>query len=290
MILVKRQSLRDSIVQLLCYSPNMSAQDIHREANRARPYTPQAVFKELRKLQEESAVVRIRKRYSLNITWAFELMRLSDVVEKNYVSQDALRQLLPAQRRKASWAFHDLLRMKNFWGELVILLVKHSNSHCVLSWNPHPWAYLLRTSSESQFLRALDAMGGKMYKIIGGTTYLDRWSKKLWERANVEYSFAPSPFEDEHLYFNVVDDYVISIELDALTSAAIDDLYRSIHSDQEVSIPELISFFRRKVNGTVTLEHNPRKAQSYRRKFQQFFGFRNDEIALTPPVAAVSAG
>ncbi len=268
-------------------NPDKSAHDIRESLSKqGRSYTVQAVFKELRKLQEDKVVVRMRQRYGLNLSWAINYMHLGDVIESNYFRHDFLLGLLPnGRKKKNSWSFHNLYRMKSFWAEILLVLVKRAESPYILSYNPHPWAYLLQSAPESQFIKALQMSNAKMFKIIGGKTPLDLASKKLWDQGLIEYSFVDSPFHSERSsYFNVIGDYIVTVKLDEALTTAVEKLYEGTKSIEELRHQEVFNLFRSKARSNVTIERNKEKASKIYRKFQQFFGFRDSRKSPLPPV------
>lgn len=274
MILQADKNLEDYLVEFLTERPNIDVHHIRESLFQiGKKYTIQAIYKGLRKLQNGGVVVKTGKSYSLRIPWVIDLKNISDQAYKNYFESPSIASLLPEIGKKEIWHFTNLLKLNDFWSQILLLLIQQSKNKILLGYNPHTWFHLVQTEKEHQYLKSIGLAKGKLYLIIGGKSYLDRWAQKYFDKKVVEFSFAKSPFEEKvNDYINVIDDYVITVKIDQTTNKAIDKLYSTISAIENINISEILRIFDSNVKASIWAEKNPEKAEKIRRKFKNFFG------------------
>lgn len=276
MLFEERQNLEESIVRLLSVRPGLSAGEIMRISSQLdRPFCTAAVYKELAKLLERGVLVKIKRRYSLSLTWTLDVLSFSQRLSENYLKNPRATFVLPEPGREVCLKFTNLLRVNDFSSHIILLLVALSEDKRVFSWNPHPWFYLVQTSQESGYIRGLKKSGGKFFKVIGGETYLDRWTTQFWkDQKTTAVRFLPNAFEaNRRLYFNVVGDFIASFMLDSAAAKMIDSLYGSVKSYRQLDLPQLFESFQRRVRATFRVKHDRKAAAALRLRFKPFFQF-----------------
>ena len=235
----------------------------------------QKFYKELRKLQSSGVVFKLKQSYGLRLPWAIDFMSLADTISNTYVNPPLLSSILPDKNKKKIWHFDNLLKLNDFWSHILLILIQHSKKKILLGWNPHPWFHLVQAKQEEQYLKSLGLAKSKLYLIIGGNTYLDRWTEKFLNKKVVEYSFGKSVFEkNRSIYLNVIDDYVVTVKMDTKTNQEIENLYKNIISVENMNIATMLRIFHSKVKASVWLEKNLRKADILRGRFTKFFGVK----------------
>lgn len=276
MLLQTKESLEELIVRTLAASANLTATQIkERIPATTKGYSIQAVYKELRKLRSEGVIVKLKQKYSLRLPWALDFIALADTISSSYVDAPSFASIAPERNKRKIWRFNNLLKLNDFWSHVLLLLINQSQKKILLGWNPHPWFHLVQTKQEEQYLRALAIAKGRLYLIIGGSTYLDKWTERFFDKRIVTYSFARSPFQDERsTYLNIVDDYVLTVKLNNETTEAIENLYRNTTSPEGMNFPAMLAIFYKKVNASIWLEQNHRKAAALKSRFSRFFGER----------------
>ena len=273
------ERLEDLIVRHLSARKSATAAWLQQRISKeVRPYTLQAIYKELTNLQNGGVVVKSGNEYCIKLSWAIELVNLSQIVESNHLSSPTVESLLPAAGESRRWVFHDWIKMGNFWQHIDVCLFEASKSKVMFKWTYHPWFYLWER--QVSFDRALRKTGSKFYRIVGGQTYLDRSCAKYWTPPLYQFSFASGPFEGEITrYIDVIDDYVLTNKLNARAVTMLDEFYNSIHSKADVDVRKTVNLLTEKVTISMHLEHNPKKAQKLRKKFCDFFGLTPQNIS-----------
>jgi hypothetical protein len=274
MILQTNKNLEDYAVEILAENPNVEAHQIKEKLSQfGKKYTIQAIYKTLNKLIEGGVVVKLGKLYSLRIPWVLDLENLTGKIRTTYLESPLVKGVLPDNNKKEVWRFNNLLRLNDFWSQILLILVQQSEDKKLFGYNPHPWFHLVQTEQELQYLKSIGIAKGKLFLIIGGRTYLDRWAEKYFDKKIIEYSFAKSSFKEKNFdYINVIDDYIVTVKIDQVTTEAIDKLYSKTTSFEAINISELLGIFDSKVKASFCLEKNPDKALKIKKRFKDFFG------------------
>ncbi|MSU55698.1 MAG: hypothetical protein EXS51_00075 [Candidatus Taylorbacteria bacterium] len=272
MLFGTKEQLEERIIRLLGEKTPLIAGEIRMHLGR-KPPSIQGVYKALRALQREGALVKFKKQYSLQMAWVLSLFSFTDSLSKMYL--DATHEhLIPDRGQKRSWKFTNLLRLNELWSHLLLILSSGPDRKKLLGWNPHLWFHLVQTKQEKQYINALSQAGRKLYVIIGSKSFLDTWAATSFlSKETVTYSFGKSPFHGKNTaYKNIIGDYVLTVTLHPTTLEQIEELYRTTSSFSPTLIQKAITLFTDSKPAKITLEHHTRKAAQLRRKFEQFFG------------------
>jgi len=242
------------------------------------------LYKELKKLIDAGIVFKVGTSFRLHMNWVLELLNLSQTVKTHYLEGSPFIPELPHEGAKVKWKLTNLYRLNDLFTNVVLTLVRQSSSKLHLSWNPHPWFHLLQSQQEVLFFRALRSFSVRMYKIVGSATPLDRWSEQFWDPEMVVWSYAPSPFHSQRgSYFSVVDDFIVTVELNARTVRRLDTLYGGASDPApkrggDTSVAQLLDprvitlLFDERAPATLTLSRQAKKAQQIRRQYADYFG------------------
>ncbi len=275
MIFQSKESLENTIVLYLTDHPSKSAHEIYEYINsKEKKYSLQGVYKELKKLDTLGVIIKIEKRFSLRLPWVLELTSLADKVSEKYLNPK-FSSLLPDENQKEIWHFDNLFKLNHLWTQILLTLVEQSKEKVILGWNPHTWFHLAETKEEERYIKALELSESKLYLLIGGDHYLDKWAEKYLEKSYIKYSYAKTAFQEERSrYYNVVDDYVITVKLDEGTTYAIEALYEKTLSEKDLNISEIMDIFNKKVKASIWLEKNKAKADEIKGRFEKEFVLR----------------
>ena len=263
-------SLSGKIIELLGEKPILTAAQINSFLSKTgnKPYTEQAIFKELKKLQQGSVVTKSNSKYWLNLSWVSSLVSLGEKIEENYYSLKTLKQFLPEENEHYSWEFSNLLSLRNFWGHMVIVMLNSSKTNALYSWNPHPWYYHLNPEGQNQVWSAIEKTNAKVFRLIGGKSPLDLEVKKNWGK-KVIYSFGESTFsKKQSLYFSCIDNYLLEITLSPSLTRRIENYYSGTGSQQN-DYSKFIELLTAKTRVKVKLENNPIKSKRLKKYFER---------------------
>lgn len=269
MLFAAPEQLEDKLIRHLAGSHAASA-----EALRARfsSYSIQAVYKALRKLQRQGVVVKNKFAYSLRLPWVLDMVTLGEQLNDYSTSPKDLINSF-AQAPKTTWRFTSLLKLNDFWSQVLLALLQHSRSRTIYAWDPHTWFHLVQTAQEAQFIRSIKLAKSKLVLLVGSNSFLDRWAKQFWLPQVVESHFSIRHFASQQsTYINVIDDYVLTVKLADEATAKINNIYSNTTSMETLKLPEVIRFFSEPHRGAVYLEKNLTKAFAFTKKMQRIFG------------------
>ncbi len=265
--------LSGQIIELLGKKPFLTAAQINSILSKpgGTPYSEQAVFKELKKLQQSSIVAKSNSKYWLNLSWVSSLVSLGETIEENYYSLKTLKQFLPEEGEQYGWEFSNLLSLRNFWGHMVIVMLNSAKTNTLYSWNPHPWYYHLNPDGQKQVWSAIEKTNAQVFRFIGGSSPLDLDVKKNWSK-NVSYSFGKSTFsKKQSLYFSCIDNYLLEINLSPSLTRRIEKYYSNTGSKQN-NYSEFIELLATKTRIKVKLQNEPSKCQRLKKEFEKHLG------------------
>jgi DNA-binding Lrp family transcriptional regulator len=270
MVLPNQTSLKAQIIALFRKEPRISASDIHKILKNR--YTLQAVYKELRTLLAEGIVQKIGTEWSLNMSWILQLQAFSGRLAATYFKNPSVVPAIP-KGGQIRWSFRNLLDMDDYWGFVLLYLVRNDKAKRILSWNPYLWFNVFHTEHEDRFFKSVHLLNGKAYTVVGRDCFLNRWATEYLRRNNVTHSMAPSPFRDlMNVYFNVVGDYILTIKLSRNTDRDLQRLFQETQSFENLDLVNFSDILMKRGRATMTLEHNPQKAKKLRRQFSLYFG------------------
>jgi hypothetical protein len=273
MLLQTDEILEDLIVKCLAHRAQVSAVWI-KENVRARygqTFTTQAIYKGLSKLQAEGVVVRLKKHYSLTLSWSMRFVTLADMIHEVYLAKSPLNLLLSEKVTKKAWRCSDFSKVANLWLQTRLALLRHTGESSFFEWQPHPWLDLLQGEMHRQYLQTLASCRYSGHVIVGGTEKIDRAIVKRWGSRVITASFDKETFRDmPSQYLSVVGDFIFSVEVAPVHHNALTRLCREVSMSGDISLVE--PFFKKKAKFAVKLEENSRKAKSLTKRFRDYFG------------------
>lgn len=274
MLTQKPKNISESIIQLFRIKQDYTAKEllplVKAEYGKC---SERALYKQLGLLIEAGVIVRTGTRYSVSLTWVLSLMSLGEELYDSIVSEHLQHDYLPLAGAKRTWRFRDLQHLDRFWIEMIFLLFESSKSRQMYVWVPFFWFDLVHYHKDLEAQAAMKKAGNKMFMMLGEDSYLTRLPEKYWSREVYEWSYAPGPFvEEDNLYYDVIDDYVMTIELTPKTTRRIQELFNDVTGPEDLKQIGRFEAIKSNAPVTLTIEHNPKKARKMLRQFQEYFG------------------
>lgn len=271
------ERLEEAIIEAFSRTPYMTAGNLAAAvAKRGRPFTIQAVYQELRKLQRERIVTKVRDRYMLRIAWVLEMVELTDRLYSAYSRHGSLLDLLPAEGERVSWKISSVSRLVTFWAQINLALLTVSGERKLFEFLPHIWFHLAAGSDETQFLKSLRLTGVTYYCAVQGDSYLDRAYLKTATAVNAEIRFGLSPFRQPmETYHGVIGDFLVTCKLSQKVRLEIERLYKAVLGPADYPSGTFAELFNCKEPATFLVERGTPRAKKYRKQFAEFFGVPN---------------
>jgi hypothetical protein len=266
-------TLAQALISILAKKKSASARWLwQRSAAVYRSCSIQAVYKELRKLEQTGVVIKAGKEYCLSLSWILSSLHHFDGLYTSLMTNSSLSTTLDKNHRHGSWKFYDLARTDDFWVQMMLNLFQESAQRQMYCWLPFPWFELVHHPKEVRFEESIRKLRAHMSNIIGGDGFLWRYCTKEWPTDVYDTSFAPSPFKDLcDTTLLVIDDFVLSIKSDDATTKMLKRFFSEVNSAADLTPQRVTKLLTSKVRFQVKLEKNLAKATKLERVFRNYF-------------------
>lgn len=275
------KKLQDRIIELLAQSPYLTPLQVHsRVQSTEASYSIRAVYKEVHNLIKEGIVVRLGGALGISLPWLTELSAFVDTAQERYTSPETLKRLLPTRDAPLKISFSDLNALDTFCSQLMSTLHFEYPSKAMFAWHPRQWFHMVRNEAESRLKHSVATAQYKRYIIVGGDSYLDQLFLRNLP-ANYVASTAKGPFHGERdTYYGVIADTILTVKLGKQSAETIDALYERVKSRHDFTDAALITFVRSKIRSRVSVELDPKRAASLKRKFCDYFGISKNSSEI----------
>ena len=273
MLLTTEPSLEQITLRLLAAQPQITAEEIRQQASEGKnTYSHAAVYKVLSRLQANGLVIRAMSRYSLSLSWVFDLLTFADNVSRTYFADSYIESLIPAAGSKLSWKFSNLVRCNDFWNQLLLALLKHTPPEDVFAWVPYPWFVVLQDDRESRLHQAFKMSRRKFYTNFGPSGPFESAVRKLYKHKNQTISFARGPLADlEGSYIDVIGDYILTVALPTDAARRIQTQLHELGASKESNPGKFLAVIAEPCKIKVVLECSPKKAARLKKDLTAFF-------------------
>jgi hypothetical protein len=227
MLFQSHETLEEIIVRCLAGRGAYTAKDLHQYISKnIRVVSVKAIYKALNELLDQTVIIKISKSYFLHLQWVQNMGALSVAMEKSSVIQlESTLETLEA-KRVVRWDFKNFIHANRFWTHFLLLSVKKSRKKLVYEWCPHPWYYFVDSSAERHFQRTMSRNKVNMVRVVGGASELDTSPRNLWDQVHGSTYFMPNQTSLPNTeYFNVIDDYYISLKVSKSVADRLDTIF-----------------------------------------------------------------
>lgn len=280
-----KQSLRSSLMNLFAQRAAWTAEQFLAELPRIyKKVSKQALYKELRQLEEDGMVVRASRSYTLRLAWVLELSAFANTLQNLLLEQDGIVAGFELKEGIEEWEFSDLHRADLFWTQLILALLKHNPSRKIYSWIPHPWFHIVHADREKEFWNALHFYQPQFLISVGGATPLDKEWISIVDTDCATVRFGGTPLHTSpSTCFELHGDYLVVVTLDRRTTEEIDHVFSTIASVNELTPPMLMRLIGRDGRIIVRVEKGTPRVERMRAKFLEHFS------EATPPAVQRAA-
>ncbi len=239
MIVSKKQSIEDIIVETLAKNPYTEGPALVQLINIIRPKTTkQAVYAALKLLQSSETVAKVGNKYFLSRVWLQKIYQLFRDQKQKEIVRDAIFDL--NEKESISYHFPSLLSCDTYWAHVFNLLVEQIPKNCpTFLWNPHQIFIIGRTDIEKDIFTEFERQEKHGYFIIGGNTPLDKEFKRKWTNNYVSIDINDTRLFPNTYYLNVIGDFIIGVFFSKKLAEEIEKFYHTNHS----LTPQKISAF-----------------------------------------------
>lgn len=272
--------LEEIIVEELGTKRSLTVSALRRIIDRKhRPCSKQAVYKAISRLQDEGIIVKVGQELSLKSSFIINILRFADKLAERQTVGLSKAELIAGAKAKLKWQFTDIKKMDDFWAHTLISLLQDNKHPVAFEWVPRPWFELVHREKEKQFQQILKNKNKRIYLMVGGRGYLDKYCSQFWPGEIYTYSLSEGPFESiRNTYFDVVGDYILTFRFDKYTTERIESFFESVNKSSDLSVRGYNRIFAHSMKITAGLELNAKKANKLRTQFVNFFGIPSPRI------------
>lgn len=240
--------------------------------------SPQAVYKELRKLRRREVVVSHGKIMSLSVLWLKKVASFFAEAQSLYSGESMNEPYLKMEDGDSLvYRFANPDNMDSFWGHAVLVLTGKVNvDDYVYLYNPHEWFLAARPESELEIFRIIHESNKNLIVCVSGNTILD---KKLGELLiyNSQQYFASGEhlFKKENYYINIFNDFIIEVWIDSQTAKKIEKFFQREKEITPHGMDEIQDIISQKGKNKFKISRNRKKAEQLKRKIGKYFHIKN---------------
>jgi len=265
-------SLEQISIRIMSERPYVTAEKLRTLAStNKRDFSPAAVYKVLTKLLASGVVVKAGTKYSLSLTWIFDIFAFAERLSKSYFCEEYLDSLLPEAGKRRAWKFTDLRKCNDFWNQLLLALLRRTPNVDSYAWVPSPWFVLLPEDRDSRLQQVFRMTNRKFYSAFAASRRFEPVVRKLYNHKNQILAFGKKPFQTKDArYLDIVGDYVLTVSIDDKTSNEISMLFTE-SKKSELNANTALAILRQRCRATITIEQSPRKASRLRGSLARLF-------------------
>ena len=173
-----RDRLSSQLVEILSQETSLSVSEIEkrlfeRYGSMAASAT---LYRRIAKLLENQVVVAHRRRFSLNLVWVSQILRLAQGLQRTYgFPACEVVQLPRREGTSRTYTASSLRQLDPLWNSLMLEIGTRSGEKAWYGYNSHPWFALGMHGFEEALFRSLFGAGVKTYLLYGNDTWLDHY-------------------------------------------------------------------------------------------------------------------
>lgn len=240
MLISKRRSIDDIVVETLAKQPNLEGPALLAVVEKIRPNTTkQALYAALAGLLENETVAKAGSKYFLSQIW---LRRIHKLFGKGSVDQ-AIFDLINDE--SIQYRFPSLMSCDTYWAHICSLLADKLSSHQALFlWQSHYWFIIGRKTVEKDILDDFKTKNKHAFFSIKGTTSLDMEFKKEFRDDLIAINTGDENNFPDNYHLHIYGDFLIEVFLDKKLAERIDEFYKAnteLNKENQAEFEKLIS-------------------------------------------------
>lgn len=270
MILSKKQSIEDIIVETLAKNPYTEGPALVTLISKTRPKTTkQAVYTALKSLLQSETVAKVGSKYFLSRTWLQKIYKLFQAQKEKELAKDAVFEL--KDKQSISYHFPSLLSCDTYWAHVFNIFVEQlPKDQATFIYNPHELFVIGRSEIEQDIFTEFQKQKKHGYFVIRGNTALDKDFQKRWTSPYVAINTGVNLFGSNY-YLNTFGDFLIEVYFNKKLVDRIEKFYQENQKPSHAGTLFLEELFASKYPIRMRISHNKAKASKLRKKLAKDF-------------------
>lgn len=245
--------------------------DLIEQIQRTRPgTTKQGVYAVLRDLKSQDVVLLNKGMVSLNMTWVDHVAEyVARTQEQVHTSPGHFLNLQDGE--KVQYTFRDPASTDVFWNHVLQSLNRIvPTDQPFFSYCPHVWFFVAHAERERALRDQLNKRERQYLVLGGGSTVHDKVVRDECDGDMSQYHCLETPpFAQRNVYVNAIGDFVIHVRFSADFASRLDALYK--RSSAQMLQEQLRELIEEQSPVRLTIFHNAKKAERFRKAVQQYF-------------------
>ncbi len=179
--------------------------------------TYQALRKAIRVLIEHEVVVPDEDGYRLNRGW---LHRVKSAADRILDRSDRLQGTFNVDIESSEYVTfqtESLFEADCLWGELILQVCEKNPGKTLSCLSHFAWWMLINPGRETHLFEKLKDLGISFSLLLTRRSWINSWARKLYAEVGIKQGIAHLPAIDDGIYFNIIDDRVIQVQLSPKT-------------------------------------------------------------------------
>ncbi|MFH1426018.1 MAG: hypothetical protein ABIG66_01140 [Candidatus Kerfeldbacteria bacterium] len=274
MFLSDGKTIENIIIWQLKSGPQSTVGLIAAVQKERRGTTKQGVYRVLRELKKQEAVVIHKKEVSLNIRWLNKLYDFTSLAQHFYYEKSiGTGHFANLQEgEKIKYTFNNLSLTDAFWNHALYILHQIvPDAEPWYAYDPHVWFYIARLEDETALMKRMSAR--RQYLITSGhNDPMDKVVSQYIDGTTGQYHMLKKPlFDDESYYFNILGDFLIEVWFDREVAKAITAWYASTKKMTDTAVEDLRKIIQSEGKTKLVISCNKKKADRLKKRISRYF-------------------
>jgi hypothetical protein len=271
MLLSKKQTTEDWVVEFLAKNPYSTGPEIVYAINLARGHTvKQTVYNALSNLLEDEIVTKVKNTYIISKVWLNRVDKLLGIHSESELARESIFDLTEGE--SISYQFPSLISCDTYWEHLFNILIEHTAETTPIAvWNPHEWFGIAREPIERDIYESFTRHNRYAFFTTRGTSTIDHEFKKAWRTDHVGINCDNTINLKDTMYINVFDDFIIDVIFSQSLTEKIEGWYQMNTVITQQNREELIAIIHEKHPLRMKITRSQKKSAVLRKKLLRDF-------------------
>ena len=260
-------NLKQEIIEVVAKNNNLTPIKIHNILKR-KSYSKsyQNTHKTLKKMIDESIIVKINNEYKLNNEWVNSQIKKLESYTKNTTST---KKKIYNDDKLKIYRFNYLSELNNFWIEFILNQINENDTISEIFWEgPNCWWLFSDVLSEEKYLSILSNKNIEAYFLIKINNKLNEIAKKFYMNKKT-FSCIVEDSNNIYVHRGIVGEHIFEIEYLPEINDKLDKIYSS--NCQEVFLNEINNVVKNKTKLTLKIIKDKELARLYSKNIKSNF-------------------
>lgn len=256
--------MEDKIIRFLADGSKTASKLLKLFERKGQSVSVQSIYKALRYLIKDSAVIKHSTKYSLSKEWADKVGA--------YLSRAGNTPPPLLSRESISYKFNLLKHLDSYWKQAVLSIQEINPDYPIFIYNSYGiWIHLKdRHESEVTFWNSFKKNRRHAFCVFGNESSLDKKQKKSFENEYLQFDLRSGAPYPSNIHFTIIKDYIVTTKLDRISTQMIKDIFNKTDNFEDVG-DKLTQILNSPGKFALKIENDPDKAKRLRKELHKNF-------------------